>query len=152
MTELTGEIKKTIIIDASPDVVFNALTDEKELTNWFPDQAKLEPRVGGSMQFKFFEEGKENHRVEGKVLELVQGRRISYSWANLSDSNFPKTVVTWTIEPAAGNKTLVTLVHTGFDPKSRWFDLHSKGWSYFVEERLPKYCSGIPPGKREKIK
>ncbi len=152
MTELTGEIRKTIIIDALQDAVFRAITDEKELTRWFPDQADLEPKVGGSVLFKFFDEGKENHRVEGKVLELVPGRKISYSWTNLSDPNFPKTVVTWTVEPAAGNKTLVTLVHTGFDPKSRWFDLHSKGWSYFIEERLSKYCTGIPLGKREMTK
>lgn len=39
--------------------MFRALTDEKELTHWFPDQAKLdEPRVDGFMQFKFFEDGK----------------------------------------------------------------------------------------------
>jgi uncharacterized protein YndB with AHSA1/START domain len=42
------EIRKTIVIDASPEVVFKAISDPKELTNWFPDQAILEPRVGGS--------------------------------------------------------------------------------------------------------
>jgi uncharacterized protein YndB with AHSA1/START domain len=31
------EIKKTIIIDASPEIVFKAITDPRELTNWFPD-------------------------------------------------------------------------------------------------------------------
>ncbi len=51
--------------------MFRALTDEKELTHWFPDQAKLEePKAVRFMQFKFFEDGKENHRVEGKVLEI----------------------------------------------------------------------------------
>ena len=33
------EIKKTIIIDASPEIVFKAITDPQELTKWFPDQA-----------------------------------------------------------------------------------------------------------------
>lgn len=45
------EIKKTIIIDASPEIVFKAITDPRELTNWFPDQAILEPRVRGKMEF-----------------------------------------------------------------------------------------------------
>ena len=33
--EETIEIRKSIIIDASPEVVFNAITDPNELTNWF---------------------------------------------------------------------------------------------------------------------
>ena len=37
------EIKKSIVIDASPEVVFKAISDPNELTNWFPDQAILEP-------------------------------------------------------------------------------------------------------------
>lgn len=35
--EETIEIKKCIVIDASPEVVFKAITDPNELTNWFPD-------------------------------------------------------------------------------------------------------------------
>ena len=34
------EIRKTIVIDASPEVVFNAITEPEQLTQWFPDQAK----------------------------------------------------------------------------------------------------------------
>ena len=30
-------IEKNIVIDASPEVVFKAITDQDELTNWFPD-------------------------------------------------------------------------------------------------------------------
>ena len=33
------EIKKTIIIDVSSEVVFKAITESEELTQWFPDQA-----------------------------------------------------------------------------------------------------------------
>ena len=38
------EIKKTIIIEAPPSAIFRALTDEKALTAWFPNQARLEAR------------------------------------------------------------------------------------------------------------
>ena len=43
--ELEGqkmEIRKSIVIDASPEVVFKAITEPEELTQWFPDQAILE--------------------------------------------------------------------------------------------------------------
>ena len=37
--EGTIEIKKSIIINASPEVIFKAIADPNELTNWFPDHA-----------------------------------------------------------------------------------------------------------------
>lgn len=67
--------------------------------------------------------------MEGKVLEIVPNKKISYSWANKFDPNFPKTTVTWTLEEVDGNKIRVTLVHAGFGSKSKWYDLHGKGWS-----------------------
>jgi uncharacterized protein YndB with AHSA1/START domain len=56
--EETIEIKKNIVIDASPEVVFKAITDPNDLTNWFPDQAVLEPKVGGKMKFSFYKNSK----------------------------------------------------------------------------------------------
>jgi uncharacterized protein YndB with AHSA1/START domain len=41
------EVTKNIVIDAPPEVVFKAVTDQNQLTNWFPDQAILETKVGG---------------------------------------------------------------------------------------------------------
>jgi uncharacterized protein YndB with AHSA1/START domain len=84
--------------------------------------------VGDFLQFKFYKDCKENRRVEGKVLEMVPTKKRSYSWVNKSAPNFPKTIVTWTLKPA-GKNTKLTSVHTGFDPESRWYDLHNQGWS-----------------------
>ena len=41
MTE--GEIRKTIVVDAPPEVVFKALTDEKELVQWMRQEARMDP-------------------------------------------------------------------------------------------------------------
>ncbi|MDP9289471.1 MAG: SRPBCC domain-containing protein [Thermoproteota archaeon] len=60
--EETIEIKKNIVIDASPEVVFKAITDPNELTNWFPDQAILEPKVGGKMKFSFYKKKSVEHK------------------------------------------------------------------------------------------
>ena len=51
MTE--GELRKTIVVDAPPKVVFKALTDEKELVRWMPQEAKMDARVGGEYEFKY---------------------------------------------------------------------------------------------------
>jgi len=54
--EKTIEVRKSIVINASPEVIFKAITDPQQLTQWFPDQAILEPRVGGKMKFSFQKE------------------------------------------------------------------------------------------------
>jgi uncharacterized protein YndB with AHSA1/START domain len=58
-TEVKGqeeaiEIEKSIVIDASPEVVFKAITDPNKLTNWFPNQVILEPKIGGKMKFSSY--------------------------------------------------------------------------------------------------
>jgi uncharacterized protein YndB with AHSA1/START domain len=136
---MTDEIKKTIVIEAPPSAVFRALTDEKALTEWFPNQARLEARVGGQVEFKFEKaDGDVDHVVVGKILEIIPDKKLSFSWKNTTDPDFPDTVVTWTLAGVDG-KTRVELTHTGFEKGSRWLDLHYGGWSYFAG-RLAEYC------------
>jgi uncharacterized protein YndB with AHSA1/START domain len=46
----TEEVRKTIIINASPEVAFRALIDESELAHWFSNERTvLEPQVGGCL-------------------------------------------------------------------------------------------------------
>jgi uncharacterized protein YndB with AHSA1/START domain len=141
------EIKKSIVIDASPEVVFKAITDPNELTNWFPDQAILEPKIGGKMKFSFCKNSKrgsqkcgrdnDNFR-EGTISEFIPNKKISYTWEDSYDPDFPTTVVTWELEKIENNKTNLKLLHTGFkaDEKAKQ---HDEGWSHFLNE-LIKYC------------
>jgi uncharacterized protein YndB with AHSA1/START domain len=136
--ELGEEIRKTITIDARPEVVFKALTDERELTQWFPNQAVLEARVGGKMEFRFQrQETGEIDTMQGKVLEIVPDKKLSYSWKGDLVPDFPDSVVTWTLEPVAGNRTQVTLVHSGL--KGKLAEEHDKGWTYYIG-RLEQHC------------
>src|ERR1700747_1185879 len=115
------EIKKSIVIKASPEVVFKAITDPDELTNWFPDQAILEPKGGGKMRFSFYknsESDQNHHRTmeyfpEGTIIEFIPNKKISYTWEHPSIADFPRTVVTWELERTENDKTTLKLSHTG---------------------------------------
>ena len=48
------ELRKEIVVEASPAVVFKALTDEEELVEWMPTGAKMDARVGGEYGFKYY--------------------------------------------------------------------------------------------------
>ena len=142
------DIKKIIEIDASPEVVFKAISDPKELTNWFPDAATLEPKTGGKSKFSFYKESDKSGKMdqdcvsEGKVLEFVQNKKLAYTWQHKNIPNFPETVVTWELEQLGKNKTRLTLTHTGFTGKEEGITSakeHDQGWSYFLGE-LVSYC------------
>lgn len=50
MTEgITEEIRKPVVMNASPEIAFRVLTNESELTQWFSNERTvLEPQVGGA--------------------------------------------------------------------------------------------------------
>jgi uncharacterized protein YndB with AHSA1/START domain len=140
--EETMEIRESIIIDASPEVVFKAITDPNELTKWFPDQAILEPKVGGKMKFSFYKTDSKYRQMdyfpEGTIIEFIPNRRISYTWQEPNIADFPRTVVAWELEKMENDKTRLRLSHTGFkadEPAKK----HNEGWSHFLNE-LRKHC------------
>lgn len=93
---MTGnEIRKVVVIDAPPDVVFKAISDPQELTEWFPDAAILEPKVGGRFQFTFYRHSdrrkKDTDRdsfPEGRILEFIPNKKLAYSWRHRDVPNF----------------------------------------------------------------
>lgn len=46
---MSREVVKESFIAAEPDEVWQALTDARELTRWFPVEARVEPGLGGSI-------------------------------------------------------------------------------------------------------
>ena len=146
-TKATLEVTKNIVIDAPPEVVFKAITDQNELTNWFPDQAILETKVGGKMKFSFYKNSKRGNQecgrdtdkfAEGTVTELILNKKISYTWENSAEPDFRRTVVTWELQKIDNEKTNLKLLHTGFKAGEK-VKQYDGGWSHFLNE-LKKYC------------
>ena len=55
-------IELTRQIDATPERVFQALTEAGELVRWFPSSAESDPRTGGDYVLRFeFEDASRNH-------------------------------------------------------------------------------------------
>jgi uncharacterized protein YndB with AHSA1/START domain len=142
------EIRKIIEIDAPIDVVFKALTDSKDLTQWFPDGGTFEAKVGGKMHFTFVSGHNQmdrDHHLDGEVLDIVPNKKLVYSF--IPDEDYKpdgvrsqSTTVTWSLEEVTKNRTKVTLVHSGFtNEMERHFKETTAGWNYFVS-RLVEYC------------
>jgi uncharacterized protein YndB with AHSA1/START domain len=143
------EIRKTIVIDASPEVVFKAITEPEELTQWFPDQAILVPKVGGKVRFVTLKEIHPEWKLdrdyisEGTIKEFVPNKKLSYTWIVLDTPDFPETTVVWELEEIGPNKTKVELTHLGFRGKEKGLtsiESHNEGWTDLMS-KLAKYCT-----------
>lgn len=117
------KINRSIEIQASPERVWQSLTDPRELSAWF--QVSIE----GSM-----EPGKEvwmtsqtgdcnGRRFCVRIVEMSPPRRFVWKWhpgavdAAVDYSREPLTTVTFTLEPV-GSATRLSVSETGFDEVS----------------------------------
>jgi uncharacterized protein YndB with AHSA1/START domain len=142
--ESLGEIRKTVEIEAPPEVVFKALTDEKELVQWMPKEAKFDARVGGEYEFKYHWADRGLDTVlRGKVLEFESNKKLSYTWDAETSEHSPRisgAVVTWILDPLPDGKTRVTLIHSGV---VKQFSKDAEmGWNFFLAN-LGNYCKKV---------
>ena len=147
MTEAnnTEEIKRIVIIHANPELVFRALIDETELTQWFSNERTvLEPQVGGAWMLKNCRSDTgEINTMRGKILEIIQDKKLSYTWNFDEYPDRPETFVTWKLEPLdGGSRSEIILVHCGLANNS--FDGLERNWSYFIV-RLAEHCKKTQP-------
>ena len=140
------EIKQVIEIDSSVEKVFKAISDPSELICWFPDEAIIEPKVGGTFKLSFLKDSEKPKMKmdkdfinEGKILEIISNKKLVHTWQWKEISDFPETIVTWELKPEDDSKTKLTLTHTGFTGKEEGpasLEEHSKGWSFFLNELI----------------
>lgn len=143
-------INREIVIDTPIDRVFLAVSDQDELTNWFPDIAVLEKKDGGRVSFIFLKSSKNNldkdHEMNGKIIKFIASKELSYTWQFQNMPEFSgNTVVTWRFESIGKNKTRVTLSHSGFTESDiQKYKEHSQGWTWFIN-RLGNYLTKGEP-------
>ena len=46
-------IRREVTVDATPEAVWDALTDPDELAAWFGAEAEVDLRVGGAVRFRW---------------------------------------------------------------------------------------------------
>jgi uncharacterized protein YndB with AHSA1/START domain len=90
------------LLDADPDEVWEALTDEELLAQWLADDAELEPVEGGDAVFRY-DDGEERR---GTVLRVEEERSLTFTWARPDE---PETYVELRLEPAIGGTRLVVV-------------------------------------------
>ncbi len=107
-----------IQIAAPPERVFQALTDPRQVVEWWGEaglyratEFQADLRVGGKWRIAGPDGRGGNFEVVGEFLEVERPRLLVYSWI-ASWTGSAQTTVRWELE-AAGQGTRVRIIHSG---------------------------------------
>lgn len=127
-TPPTRSHETEILLPATPEEVWKALTDPAELVNWFPLAAEVEPGEGGSIRYSWGPELSGLCRIE--AWDPPRHLRTGWMVHPPGDAAAPQVAVDYRLE-ARGGTTVLRLVHSGFGTGPEWdkeYDGTWRGW------------------------
>src|SRR5215831_12979491 len=140
-TGSSGEIRYEIRINASPATVFALLTEPQQMLKWLAELVQADAQPGGI--FRLTEPG--GTAIEGTYLEVIQDRKIVFTWGGVEGLKPGQSTVEILLE-ADGAGTLLRLRH--FDLPGPALDAHRKGWELSGLPKLRDAAEGRQPTGR----
>ncbi len=128
-----------ITIDATPETIFDLLTDPVKVVRWMGATAKLVPQPGGVYAVDINDKA----RMRGEYVEVEPDRRVvfTFGWEGEPIAAGSTTVQIDLVAEGAG--TLVRLAHIGLPAPAR--SDHADGWNHYLA-RLAIVARGGDPG------
>ena len=94
-------VERETILEADPGEVWDALTDDALLSDWFASDATIDPVEGGEVEF-----GCDDGERRGTVRTAVPERELSFTWERPGEG---ESLVTFLIEPIETGTRLVVV-------------------------------------------
>jgi uncharacterized protein YndB with AHSA1/START domain len=141
---MSYEFRMERLIDATPNEVFDALTDPEAQRQWWtegasPVEAGCDLRVGGRAHVAWTGDEGQQCRAEQTYLEIERPFRLKFSEVVIEPLSPPyECVLTFTLAEKDG-KTLLALHHQGF-PTAEERDRHERGTGIFLD-RMSRFLS-----------
>jgi uncharacterized protein YndB with AHSA1/START domain len=147
-----GTIEREIHIDASPEVVFDVVSNPDHLREWWPDEAEYRPVAGAAGRIGFGDCSQDGSWVQFTVVDAIPPRLFSFRWTHEEGETAARGnsfLVVFELVPAAGGGTLLRLTESGFRERG-WDEAkvaaeyaeHISGWDFFLP-RLPSYAAKV---------
>jgi len=133
-------IEREVRIAASPEIVFEMLTDPEQYVRWKGRKAWLDARPGGEFKVEINDQA----TAVGEYVEVDPPRRVVFTWGWEGHPVVPpgSSTVEVTLEPD-GEGTLLRLVHR--DLPAAEAEQHTEGWDMYLS-RLVTVGAGGDPG------
>ncbi len=130
-----GQIEKRVLIQASPAIVYKALTDAHDLVRWFCDRATSDPREGGELT-AFWKSSKSGVRGRAIFTRLVPAAIVELAW--LDEGSGPvengRHVFRYTIHHKHGTTEVALCDEDGSPMDEDSFEVLSEGWNYVLQD------------------
>lgn len=126
-------------VGASPDTVFDFLTDPEKMLRWMGTEVKIDPTPGGT----FWLNATGTDIAVGHYVEVRRPKKVVFTWGWEGSAEVPpaSSTVTITLTPD-GDATIVELQHDGL-PTGQDTE-HTRGWTYYLA-RLGAVSEGRDP-------
>lgn len=139
----TTAVEREIAIAASPETVWEFLTDPDKAVRWMGELAEFDARPGGQYRVQVLS----GNVARGEFVLLDPPRRLVWTWGWEPGSPSAVAVGTTTIEidlVPDGDGTLLRFAHRGLsgDDAAR----HAQGWDHYLQ-RLTVAARGEDPGR-----
>jgi uncharacterized protein YndB with AHSA1/START domain len=130
---------REILVDASPETIFEFFVDPEKHRQWEGTDVELDPRPGGV--YRVLVAGR--HQAAGEYVEIVTHEKVvmTFGWAG-SPIGPGSTRVEFRLIPD-GAKTLVRLTHSDLPDEA--VEQHVQGWDHYLG-RLSVAASGGDAG------
>lgn len=136
-------VEREIAIAASPETVWELLTNEDEAVRWMGQSATFDLRPGGTYRVEVIP----GNIAQGEFLEIDPPSRLVYTWGWEPGSQSPVTPGSSTIEfelTPDGDGTRLRFRHSGL-PNDEAAVSHGHGWDHYLD-RLSVAARGGDPG------
>jgi len=128
-----SDIKHLLVINAPPEKVYRALTEQEGLTGWWTHQAVIKPEAGSIAEFRF---GDRYHN-QMKITELIPNLRVRWR-CDLGEKEWINTVFVFDLEKD-GQKTILRFTHGDWRRETDFFAFCNYQWGRYMNS-LKLYC------------
>jgi uncharacterized protein YndB with AHSA1/START domain len=134
MTEVKTTQVYEVFIKASPDAIWQAITEPEFTTRYFYGSA-VDTTCEPGTPWRGWSGDRSQQLVDGEVLESDRPRRLQHTWRALYDEETavePYSRVTWEIEAQDGGYSKLTVVHDRLEDAPKTAESVAGGWMYVL--------------------
>jgi uncharacterized protein YndB with AHSA1/START domain len=142
----TIAVTRDLVIEATPETVWEYLVDPDKVTRWMGQAAAFELEEGGLYRIEVLP----GHTARGTFVDIDPPRRLVYTWGWEAGEGDPPAVPAGssTVEielTAEGAGTRLSFIHRDL-PDAEAAASHSTGWDHYLA-RLVDAAGGGDPGR-----
>jgi uncharacterized protein YndB with AHSA1/START domain len=149
-----GALEREIYVEASPEVVFDVVSNPAHVQQWWPDEASYEAVAGSTGAIVFGDRDAGGAVASFTVVDVHPPRRFSFRWTHpegepAAEGN--SLLVTFELTPSGGG-TLLKMTESGFREMGwevalleQQYHEHESGWDLYLP-RLVTYVATLGRG------